>query len=106
VTSPEGDVTACNDAYRRMAGTRPGGPVNPPELALGSEDSAAMLYRLARHAAAGRAHEETVPIAAGEISASVHPLSGGHAAWWLAPVPRSPEQRPVAAPPEAPSARA
>ena len=87
ITSAEGSVSECNDAYRRMVGAEPGGAVPPPELALTSERSAAMLYRLARSAAAGKAHEETVRLAAGvEMIASVRPFGRGEAAWWFTPV--------------------
>jgi two-component system, cell cycle sensor histidine kinase and response regulator CckA len=87
ITDREGSVSECNDAYRRMAGAGSSGAVPPPELALTSETSAAMLYRLARSAAAGKAHEETVPLAAGvEMVASVRPFGRGEAAWWFTPV--------------------
>jgi two-component system cell cycle sensor histidine kinase/response regulator CckA len=86
ITAADGALLNCNEAYRRLAGATTGGSAAPPELALAGEISAAMLYRLARNAASGKAHEETVPLSAGlEMAASVRPLKNGETAWWFAP---------------------
>jgi two-component system cell cycle sensor histidine kinase/response regulator CckA len=87
LTGADGAVIDCNETYRRLAGSSKGEAATPPELALGSEASAAMLYRLARSAIDGKAREETVSLAPGvEVLASVRPLSGGQSAWWFIPV--------------------
>ena len=86
VTDAAGAVVHSNDAYRRLAVTRNGEAAPPPELALASDVTAAMLYRLSRKAGAGLAHEETFEVAQGlELHAAVRPLSGGRTAWWFAP---------------------
>ena len=80
----------------------------PPELALAGEPSAAVLYRLARDAAEGKAREETFVVVPGlEIVAAVRPLpkgrppGGSRRAWPPAPAaarsdaaPLSPRPRP------------
>jgi two-component system cell cycle sensor histidine kinase/response regulator CckA len=87
ITNADGAVVTCNPAYRRLTGTKAGDAPAPPELALSGERSAAMLYRLARSAAAGSAHEEMVELAPGlDVVASVRPLKNGESAWWFAPV--------------------
>lgn len=85
VTGADGAVLDCNDAYRGIAGAKPGEPAAPPELALGGEASSATLYRLTRSAAAGEAREEVVTTAGGDIAAAVHPLRDGQTAWWFTP---------------------
>jgi two-component system cell cycle sensor histidine kinase/response regulator CckA len=86
ITGADGAVLDCNDVYRRMAGAGEKDAAPPPELALGGESSSAMLYRLARSAAEGRALEESLRIHAGlEVVVAVRPLSDGQAAWWFAP---------------------
>ncbi|HEY2069309.1 MAG TPA: ATP-binding protein [Rhizomicrobium sp.] len=86
ITGADGAVLDCNDVYRRMAGAGEKDAAPPPELALGGEASSAMLYRLARSAAEGRALEESLRIHAGlEVVVAVRPLSDGQAAWWFAP---------------------
>ena len=87
ITNGEGAVTACNDAYRRLAGLKAGETATPPELALRSEAASAMLYRLARSAAEGKPREETLRLASGvDLSASVLPLRRNEAAWWFSPI--------------------
>ncbi len=84
ITSPEGALRECNAAYRRLARTKEGEEPVPPEFALRSEGAASALYRLARSASSGLAHEEILPIDGGEkLAVSVRPLSDGHAAWWF-----------------------
>jgi len=86
VTGPDGAVLDCNDVYRQMAHTPPGEAPSPPELAFRGDSASAMLYRLARLAAAGKPGEEALNVAPGlEIAAAVRPLSGGRSAWWFAP---------------------
>jgi two-component system cell cycle sensor histidine kinase/response regulator CckA len=102
LTGADGAVIDCNEAYRRLAGSAKGEAATPPELALGSEASAAMLYRLARSAIDGKAHEETVSVAPGvEVLASVRPLSDGQAAWWFTPLLSAGKE--TSAPVEAPA---
>ena len=61
-------------------------PPPPPELALAGEPSAAVLYRLSRDAAEGRAREESFVVVPGlEIVAAVRPLPDRQAAWWFTP---------------------
>jgi two-component system cell cycle sensor histidine kinase/response regulator CckA len=58
----------------------------PPELALAGGPSAAVLYRLSRDAAEGRAREESFVVVPGlEIVAAVRPLPDKQAAWWFTP---------------------
>jgi len=86
ITAREGHVVDCNEAYRRMAGMDESGLPAPPELSFAREESAAVLYRLARAAASGETREETIRIAPGvELSASVRPLASRQAAWWFTP---------------------
>jgi signal transduction histidine kinase/ActR/RegA family two-component response regulator len=86
VIGADGAVADCNDIYRGMAGVADGDVPPPPELALGSEGSAATLYRLARSAEEGKAREEIFAFAPGlEVAAAVRPLSNGSSAWWFAP---------------------
>ncbi|MBW8709042.1 MAG: hypothetical protein JF627_07260, partial [Alphaproteobacteria bacterium] len=59
ITGEDGAVLDCNPVYRRMAGVGERESPPPPELALSGEPSAAVLYRLSRDAAEGRAREET-----------------------------------------------
>jgi len=86
VTGPDGSVQDCNDAYRRLAGTKSGDAPLPPEHALASESSAAILYRLAHGAAQRKPREEPITLPGGvELSAAVRPLRGGETAWWFTP---------------------
>ncbi len=86
ITGEGGAVLDCNPVYRRMAGVGDAESPPPPELALTGEPSAAVLYRLARDAADGKAREETFLVVPGlEIVAAVRPLPGGQAAWWFTP---------------------
>ncbi|HMH64739.1 MAG TPA: ATP-binding protein, partial [Rhizomicrobium sp.] len=86
ITGEGGAVLDCNPVYRRMAGVGEMESPPPPELALAGEPSAAVLYRLSRDAAEGRAREETFVVMPGlEIVAAVRPLPGGQAAWWFTP---------------------
>jgi two-component system cell cycle sensor histidine kinase/response regulator CckA len=86
VTGEGGSVLDCNPVYRRMSGAKDGENVPPPELALTGEPSAAVLYRLSRDAAEGKAREETFPVVPGlEIVAAVRPLSEKQTAWWFTP---------------------
>ena len=86
VIGADGAVIDCNDIYRGMAGVGDGEVPPPPELALGSEASAATLYRLTRSAEEGKAREEIFAFAPGlEVAAAVRPLSNGSSAWWFAP---------------------
>jgi PAS domain-containing protein len=86
ITGEGGAVLDCNPVYRRMAGVGETEPPPAPELALAGESSAAVLYRLSRDAAEGRAREETFAVVPGlEIVAAVRPLPGGQAAWWFTP---------------------
>jgi len=86
ITGDGGAVLDCNPVYRRMAGVGENDTPPPPELALAGEPSAAVLYRLSRDAAEGRAREETFQVVPGlEIVAAVRPLPEGQAAWWFTP---------------------
>jgi two-component system cell cycle sensor histidine kinase/response regulator CckA len=86
ITGDGGAVLDCNPVYRRMAGVGDGETPPPPELALAGEPSAAVLYRLSRDAAEGRAREETFQVVPGlEIVAAVRPLPDRQAAWWFTP---------------------
>jgi two-component system, cell cycle sensor histidine kinase and response regulator CckA len=86
ITGEGGAVLDCNPVYRRMAGVGEKETPPPPELALAGEPSAAVLYRLSRDAAEGRAREETFQVLPGlEIVAAVRPLPDKQAAWWFTP---------------------
>ena len=86
ITGEDGAVLDCNSVYRRMAGVGELESPPPPELALSGEPSAAVLYRLSRDAAEGRAREETFVVVPGlEIVAAVRPLPGRQAVWWFTP---------------------
>jgi two-component system cell cycle sensor histidine kinase/response regulator CckA len=86
ITGEGGAVLDCNAVYRRMAGVGELESPPPPELALAGEPSAAVLYRLSRDAAEGRAREETFQVVPGlEIVAAVRPLPDKQAAWWFTP---------------------
>ncbi|HEY0265415.1 MAG TPA: PAS domain-containing protein, partial [Rhizomicrobium sp.] len=86
ITGEGGAVLDCNPVYRRMAGVGEMESPPPPELALAGEPSAAVLYRLARDAAEGRAREESFVVVPGlEIVACVRPLPDKQAAWWFTP---------------------
>lgn len=86
ITGEGGAVLDCNPVYRRMAGINENDTPPPPELALAGEPSAAVLYRLSRDAADGRAREETFQVLPGlEIVAAVRPLPEKQAAWWFTP---------------------
>ena len=86
VTGQDGAVLDCNEVYRRMAGTRDGEAPAPPELALAAETSSAVLYRLSRSAADGKAAEESFRVGPGlELVAAVRPLPARQAAWWFTP---------------------
>jgi PAS domain S-box-containing protein len=107
ITGEGGAVIDCNPVYRRMAGAGENETPPPPELALAGETSAAMLYRLTRDAAEGKAREESFQVMPGlEIIASVKPLANGQATWWFVPrlaakadsVARVETPAPVAAP--------
>ncbi|MGH6890537.1 MAG: ATP-binding protein [Rhizomicrobium sp.] len=86
VTNRDGAVIDCNDAYRDLVGVRGREALPPPQLAIGADSAAAMLYRLSRKAAAAQAHEEIFEAAAGfDLLGAVRPLSDGCAAWWFTP---------------------
>jgi two-component system cell cycle sensor histidine kinase/response regulator CckA len=86
ITGEGGAVLDCNAVYRRMAGVGENDAPPPPELALAGEPSAAVLYRLSRDAAEGRAREESFVVVPGlEIVAAVRPLPDKQAAWWFTP---------------------
>ncbi len=86
ITGEGGAVLDCNPVYRRMAGVGENETPPPPELALAGEPSAAVLYRLSRDAAEGRAREESFVVVPGlEIVAAVRPLPDRQAAWWFTP---------------------
>src|SRR5579872_2499795 len=86
ITGEGGAVLDCNPVYRRMAGAGADETPPPPELALAGEPSAAVLYRLSRDAAEGRAREETFQVLPGlEIVAAVRPLSDKQSVWWFTP---------------------
>src|SRR5581483_8298827 len=86
VTGEGGLVLDCNSVYRRMAGASDGESAPPPELALAGEPSSAVLYRLTRDAADGKAREESFTVAPGlEIVAAVRPLENRQTAWWFTP---------------------
>jgi two-component system cell cycle sensor histidine kinase/response regulator CckA len=86
ITGEGGAVLDCNPVYRRMAGVGESDTPPPPELALAGEPSAAVLYRLSRDAAEGRAREETFQVVPGlEIVAAVRPLPDKQSAWWFTP---------------------
>ncbi|HEY3777164.1 MAG TPA: ATP-binding protein [Rhizomicrobium sp.] len=86
VTNCDGAVIHCNDSYRNLAGAHARETLPPPQLAVGADSAAAMLYRLSRKAAAGQAHEETFEAASGfEMLGAVRPLSEGRTAWWFTP---------------------
>ena len=65
ITGEGGAVLDCNPVYRRMAGVGEMETPPPPELALTGEPSAAVLYRLSRDAAEGRAARRNLPGRAG-----------------------------------------
>src|SRR6185312_5896500 len=74
ITGPDGAVLDCNPVYRRMADTKDGDAIAPPELALGGETSSAVLYRLSRDAGEGRPREESFVVMPGlELVAAVRP---------------------------------
>ena len=103
ITGEGGAVIDCNPVYRRMAGVKDHETAPPPELALAGEPSAAVLYRLARDAAEGRAREESFAVMPGlEIIAAVRPLADGQAAWWFVPRLAARSDMPAAAPVAAP----
>jgi two-component system, cell cycle sensor histidine kinase and response regulator CckA len=86
ITGTHGAVVNCNEAYRRLVGANPSEAPPPPELALGTETSAPMLYRLTRSAAARQPREEIIGLASGSsFAASVRPLKGAETAWWFVP---------------------
>ena len=86
ITGEGGAVLDCNPVYRRMAGVGENETPPPPELALAGGPSAAVLYRLSRDAAEGRAREESFVVVPGlEIVAAVRPLPDKQAAWWFTP---------------------
>jgi two-component system cell cycle sensor histidine kinase/response regulator CckA len=86
ITGADGAAIECNAGYRKLTGIAEGEIPPPPELALGGEPSASVLYRLARGATDGEAREETLKLADGsELTAAVRPLSRGEAAWWFIP---------------------
>jgi PAS domain S-box-containing protein len=107
VTGEGGAVLHCNPVYRRMAGCGETEAPPPPELALAGEPSAAVLYRLSRDAAEGRAREESFVVMPGlEIVAAVRPLPDKQTAWWFTPrlaAGTAPQPR-AAAPASAPEA--
>src|SRR5258706_980231 len=86
ITGEGGAVLDCNSVYRRMAGVNETESPPPPELAVMGEPSAAVLYRLSRDAAEGRAREESFAVVPGlEIVAAVRPLPDKQSAWWFTP---------------------
>src|SRR3954464_12243120 len=86
ITGEGGAVLDCNPVYRRMAGVGETEAPPPPELARAGEPSAAVLYRLSRDAAEGRAREESFVVMPGlEIVAAVRPLPDRQAAWGVTP---------------------
>ena len=86
ITGEGGAVLDCNPVYRRMAGAGEAEAAPPPELALAGEPSAAVLYRLSRDAAEGRAREESFVVMPGlEIVAAVRPLPDKQTTWWFTP---------------------
>jgi signal transduction histidine kinase/CheY-like chemotaxis protein len=86
ITGGDGAVLDCNPVYRRMAGAKDGESAPPPELALAGEPSSAVLYRLSRDAADGKAREESFVVVPGlEIVAAVRPLADKQTAWWFTP---------------------
>jgi len=86
ITGKDGAVLECNDVYRKMSGAEAGQAAPPPELALAGEPSAAVLYRLTRAAAEGKAREESFAVSPGiEVVAAVRPLKDAQSAWWFAP---------------------
>jgi two-component system cell cycle sensor histidine kinase/response regulator CckA len=86
ITGEGGAVLDCNSVYRRMAGVDETESPPPPELAVMGEPSAAVLYRLSRDAAEGRAREESFAVVPGlEIVAAVRPLPDKQTAWWFTP---------------------
>src|SRR5262249_31732546 len=86
ITGEGGAVLDCNSVYRRMAGVGDADAPPPPELALMGEPSAAVLYRLSRDAAEGRAREESFVVMPGlELVAAVRPLPDKQTAWWFTP---------------------
>ncbi|HWU55731.1 MAG TPA: ATP-binding protein [Rhizomicrobium sp.] len=106
VTGEGGAVLDCNPVYRRMAGVGETEAPPPPELALAGEPSAAVLYRLSRDAAEGRAREESFVVMPGlEIVAAVRPLPDKQTAWWFTPRLAA-SSSPVPPPPAAAQMRA
>src|SRR3954464_935083 len=86
ITGEGGAVLDCNHVYRRMAGVGETDSPPPPELALAGEPSAAVLYRLSRDDAEGRAREESFVVMPGlELVAAVRPLPDRQAAWGVTP---------------------
>jgi PAS domain S-box-containing protein len=116
ITGSDGAVVDCNPVYRRMAGVKDSESPPPPELALAGEPSSAVLYRLSRDAADGKAREETFIVVPGlEIVAAVRPLTDKQTAWWFTPrlaassspqpvlTAKAKEAEPVAVPVSAPT---
>jgi len=102
ITGEGGAVIDCNQVYRRMAGVKESETAPPPELALAGEPSAAVLYRLSRDAAEGRAREESFQVMPGlEIIAAVRPLANAQASWWFVPRLAARGDMPVVATPVA-----
>jgi two-component system cell cycle sensor histidine kinase/response regulator CckA len=100
VTGADGAILDCNDAYRDLAGVKPGETAPPPELALATESSAANLYRLTHSATQGKSREETLRLGSGvELVGAVRPLKGGEATWWFTPRLVSPASPQAAAQP-------
>lgn len=87
ITGPNGIVSDCNNAYRRMVGIGEKEIPPPPELALAVESRSDALYRLARCAAEGKNCEETFKLRSSvELTAAVRPLGDGQSAWWFTPL--------------------
>jgi PAS domain S-box-containing protein len=104
ITGEGGAVIDCNPVYRRMAGVGESETPPPPELALAGEPSAAVLYRLTRDAAEGKAREESFQVMPGlEIIAAVRPRPDGQATWWFVPRLAARADMAAAAPAAAPA---
>jgi two-component system cell cycle sensor histidine kinase/response regulator CckA len=88
VTASDGCIIDCNDAYRCLAGCTAEDVPHPPQLGFRAESAASPMYRLARAARNGSAHQEHFEFAPGQvISAAVSPLKNRETVWWFIPRP-------------------
>ncbi len=95
VTNGDGCIIDSNDAYRALAGSGAQDVPPPPELGFPAESAAGPMYRLARAARNGSAHQEFFEVAPGQVLfVAVSPLKDQQTAWWF--IPRAAESPAVA----------